>query len=1043
MRLGRSKLAAVTGAALALLASSSAALDAQGAVAGRVVAKSSSAPLSDVRVLLVGGNQFAITAADGRYTIRNVSNGAHEVRVVRVGFQEQKQPVTVTAGQTVTLDFTMTDVVVQLQEVVTTATGEQRKVELGNQVTTLGDVSKKVETGQIANLGDLLVAKAPGVVVLPGNMTGSAPTVRIRGLNSLAVNGSGISNAPIYIVDGIRINSGSINNVSTGGTQASFLNDISPEEIADVEIVKGPSAATLYGTDAANGVIVISTKKGRAGAAQWHWYAEGGVVDDRNSYPSQYANWGHTPANPGTQTRCTLVTISSGACVVDSLTSYNVLLNPSTSPIATGHRDQYGAQVSGGSDVVRFFISGDMENEIGPVKMPQFSVDRFNAAGVSVRDEWKYPEAFQRENFRTNLQASPTGKIDVSMNVGFSKTDQRLPQVDNNSFSYFYNALRNPGFNHPGLGYTGVGSLGEQLNGYAQFTPGDIMQRVVEQGIQRILGSSNASWRPFTWMQNDGTVGIDLAARDNLTLCHFNECPNSGATRLGSITDRHENNRNFTAKAASTATWQARSWANLKTTAGADYINIENDFTTATGSTLPPTAQTVGAAAVVGANNALPTAVKTLGVYAQEQFSFNDRLFLIAAVRSDQNSAFGTKFQRVFYPKFSGSWIVSDESFFPRIRFMDQLRLRAAYGASGVQPGATAALQTFGTAVNNIATPAGTSGIDTPGLIANALGNQNLKPERSAETEVGFEVALFGSRAHFDFTYYAKKTQDAIVAKPIAASAAPANLVRVENIASVENSGLEATLTTTILNYTNLGWDITIGGSHNSNKVASLGKDPVTGLNNPTIGTGATRDSLGLPVNAWLIRPYRFSDANKDGIITASEVTVDTSVTFLGYSNPRDVLTVQSGFDFLRRRLRVNVLLDYKGGFGLFDNTTQFYCQQTNQCHDTNVKGTALDRQAAFVANSLKNPNSIAGYLESGQFWRLREVAATVSLPTTLASKLRARDVGLSFAARNLKVWSNYTGTDPEANYATGDVQTDFNTTAPPTYFTLRLNLHY
>ncbi len=376
--------------AAATLLAMPAALRAQGTVTGQVTTAETNEPLSDARVMVVNTSLIVPTGADGRYTIRNAPTGNIEVRVLRVGYQEQKKAVAVSAGASVTVNFQMKQAIVQLQEIVTTATGDQRRVEIGNAVSTLGDVNQKVETTPITNIGDLLVAKAPGVVVLPGAMTGSAPTVRIRGLNSLATNGSGISNAPIYIVDGVHISAGSIN-LGSGGTQASFLNDLDPNEIEDIEIVKGPSAATLYGTNASNGVIVITTKKGRAGATRWTWYGEGGGVSDRNEYPTTYASWGHDAT--GKLTRCTLVSESQGSCLLDSLTSYNVLMNPTTSPIHLGHHDGYGMNASGGSDQVRFFVSGDMTNEMGPIFMPQFARRTLDSLGTPAHDEWINPEA--------------------------------------------------------------------------------------------------------------------------------------------------------------------------------------------------------------------------------------------------------------------------------------------------------------------------------------------------------------------------------------------------------------------------------------------------------------------------------------------------------------------------------------------------------------------------------------------------------------------------------------------------------------------------
>ena len=174
----------------------------QATVTGRVTAQESTEPLGDVRVIVVGTTVFAITNAEGRYTLRNVPPGTPEIRVLRVGYMEQKKRETVTAGQTTTVDFVLARAVIQLQEVVTTATGESRKVELGNTVATI-DVAKKLDDAPIKNMGDLLVAKAPGVQVLPANMTGGGSRVRIRGTNSIS-----LSNDPIYIIDGVRMTSG-------------------------------------------------------------------------------------------------------------------------------------------------------------------------------------------------------------------------------------------------------------------------------------------------------------------------------------------------------------------------------------------------------------------------------------------------------------------------------------------------------------------------------------------------------------------------------------------------------------------------------------------------------------------------------------------------------------------------------------------------------------------------------------------------------------------------------------------------------------------
>ena len=1031
----------------------------QATISGRVTAAESGQPVSDARVFLVGTSAATATSQDGRYSLRSAP-GEYVVRVLRVGFLEQKKTVTVPAGGAITLDFSMAASVIKLTEVVTTAIGQQRRVELGNSVQTLGDIATKVEQAPITNLSDLLVAKAPGVVVLPGNMTGSAPAVRIRGIKSIS-----LSSEPIYVIDGVRMNAASLN-VGTAslnnGTTVSMLNVLNPEEIADIEIVKGPSAATLYGTDAANGVIVITTKKGTSGPARWTWHAGAGSVQDRNNYPTQYSIWGHTPANPTASTRCILVTIASGACIADSTTSWNLLTDKSVSPITNGFNQQGGGQVSGGTDIVRYFISGDFEKEQGALAMPQYSQDFLTSTGSTLRDEWVHPEYFRRNSVRTNLNVAVNPKLDLAINAGYTNTDQRLPQIDNNTFSFIYQGMNNPGFKPtlamgcqttPAncLGYTNKGGLGEELGGYIQFTPANLFQVLGEQRIDRLITSASATWRPLTWLQNDATIGMDQAQRDLYQLCRFADCPASGTTRLGSATDTRAEDRNLSGKLISTAHWQPKTFLNLATTLGADYTNAETQTTSSGGNTLPPGANSPGQAAVQSAsalNNALTRANKTLGYYAQEQAAINDRLFLTVAARTDQNSAFGTQFQRVVYPKASLSYVVSDEPSFPKYNWMNQLRLRGSYGASGVQPGSVTALQTIQSSTVNIAaSPTATAGTDSPGLLFLALGNPNLKPERSTEREFGFDTRLFNSRLTFEYTYYNNATQDALIDVPIAASAGASQLTVTKNYGSVRNTGHEATLTLTLLDQRNIGWDMTVGGSHNTNKIESLGFDAY-GNPNPTVGVGANRDSSGFPIRGVYVRPFTYSDANGNGIIEASEVIVSPTWQYAGYSVPRDIVTIQNGLDLFQRKLHLSVLLDYKGGFSLYNSTSAFYCLNTNTCYDETHQSASLEDQARNVAQRYVNPatgvsTTTAGYWENGQFWRLREVGATLTVPQALSERLMARDASLTFTGRNLHVWTHYKGTDPESNYSTGNVQTDFSTISPPSYFTVRLNLHY
>jgi len=1034
------------------------ALQAQGTITGRVTQEGGT-PLPDARVLAIGTSLSTATNDSGRFTLKNVPPGAVTLQVLRVGYQSQRSTVTVAAGGIATADFVLKVAVAQLEEVVTTATGQQRKVELGNAISTLGDVGKRVEEVPTHSLSDLLIAKSPGVTLLPGTELGGAPSVRIRGVSSIS-----LSNAPIWYVDGVRYSSSDV----SSGTDVTFslLNSLNPEEIEDIEIVKGPSAATLYGTNAANGVVVITTKKGKAGSTKWSWNAEGRKVDDRVPYQDMYANWGHD-AKTGAIKRCQLATMVTannpgGDCVSDSLTHYNYMTDPSRTFVHDGKGSLFGGSVSGGNDQIRFFASGDFDNEIGPIQMQDFEVRRFDSLHVGVRDEWFHPSAQQRNSFRGNLSAALSPKFDLSISSGFSQLYNRIPPESDLIIALYYVGMQNYGFKGPGLDKVTTQADGTPLNDALQWAPGDIMQVTQNNNIQRFTGSTTGTWRPFSWMQNEGTAGIDFSSINFFQLCRLNECPPQTSTaRLGRVTDNQSRSRNFSAKIASTSTWNARQWLNFRTSVGGDYTNLENDFANTGGTLLPPGASTVAAASTKSASNRQPTAVKTLGAYVQEQAGIRDRLFLTAAVRTDQNSAFGTNFQKVYYPKLSGSWIISDESFFPQMSWLNQFRLRAAYGASGVQPGATAALVTYAAGTVNIPTKSSTvtSGTDTPSLVASQPGNADLKPERSTEFEGGFDSQLLSNKVHFEYTFWRKKTKDALININLAPSSAAAQLSPLLNIGSTKGWGHELQANAQLIDRRNFGWDVLVSGSHFSNEIVDLGIDPNTGkgrilaATNGSVTGGQTRQIAGHPINEQWYRPISYSDANGDGVLQISEVHVDSGMVAMGYRTPRDLISVQNGFDLFGRRFRIQALFDYKGGSSILDGANNFQCNTGPfACRDTQDPTAPLDRQAAAIAKTYGTViggttyKTSAGYFVNNQFWKFRELSATWQLPSAVTRQIRAqRGSTLVFGARNLHTWTSWTGIDPEANagLTQSEAQFEFQTTGLPTYFTMRLNLKY
>ncbi|HET7632887.1 MAG TPA: SusC/RagA family TonB-linked outer membrane protein [Gemmatimonadaceae bacterium] len=1013
---------------------------------GTVTAAETRLPLGGVTVAVFGTNITTTTADNGTYTLRNVPGGGVTIEARRLGFRAAQAKADVGAGQSSTVNFSLTAAVIQLQQVVATATGQQRRVELGNAISTLGDVSQTVQTRQPTNIADLIVAKAPGVSVLPTSTLGGAPTLRIRGSSSIS-----LSNAPIYYVDGVRYASNSTN--SGTDTDFSLLNSLNPEDIADVEIVKGPSAATLYGTNAANGVILITTKRGQAGAPQWNVFGQQGLIDDRTPYQTMYANWGHAPGG-GPPIRCQLATMGPTTCISDSLTSYNLLKDPVNTFVHTGQTKAYGMSVTGGTNQARYFVSADANSQVGPIQMPGFEVQRFASERTAVRPEWFHPEAARALNLRTNLFASVNPKLDLSVNIGYANTYNRLMPESDLILSLYYIGMENYGFKGPGLDKETEDNKGTPLHDYLQWAPGDVMQAISEQYVHRLTTSANAVWRPLSWMQNNATIGMDGTDLRYYSICRVNECPQFVDLRAGDVTDNRSNFRNYSARLISASTWHARPWITLQSKVGADYTNAQNDRLFTNGHTLPPGGERVNQAATRDVTSQLlPTAVKTLGFYVEEQAAFHDRLFVTGAVRTDQNSAFGTAFQRVFYPKASVSWLASNESYFPKWNWMGEFRFRAAYGASGVQPGATAALAIYNAGSVRIANRGSTSAQTLPGLFASSPGNANLKPETSTEFEGGFDTQLLNSRVGLNYTYYRKQTKNALISVPIAPSSGAPDLNLLENVGATRNSGHELTMTAQLLDERRVGWDVTLNGSHNTNVVLDLGTDPTTGQERIINAGGQTRQIVGYPMNSQWFRGYTYNDANGDGILQRSEVTVDTAFTYIGVNVPRDLFSVQTGVDLFSHQLRLTAMFDYRGGGNQQDGANNFQCNSfPKACRETQDPTAPLDQQARAIAKtfgSVTNGTTYKtgrGYWMSDQFWKFREFAVTYTLPTSAANRIRANaGSNIALSLRNIHTWSSFTGIDPEANYglSQSNNQNEFQSAAAPMYISLRVNLKY
>jgi len=349
-------------------------------------------------------------------------------------------------------------------------------------------------------------------------------------------------------------------------------------------------------------------------------------------------------------------------------------------------------------------------------------------------------------------------------------------------------------------------------------------------------------------------------------------------------------------------------------------------------------------------------------------------------------------------------------------------------------------------------------------LLANQPGNAKLKPETSSELETGFEADFFNRRLHLDFTHYVKNTTDALIALPIPASVGSPVLTLQQNIGKTRNWGNEVQANMVLLDRRSFTWDVTVSASHNDNKWVDLGQDPskcataaakAAGQECEDLVLGAgtvTQQRKGDPLFMQWYRRFNFADTNGDGIIQASEVTVEDTLSRIGVGFAKDMASIQTGFDLFQRRLRISGLFDYRSGGNTLEGN-YFQCSSAPKaCRDSQDPSAPLWMQARAVAvttGSKTNGTTFTtrlGYFQSAQFWKFRELSASYVLPTRVNRVLQSQNGStIVFGLRNIHTWTSFTGVDPEQNYGVNanEVSNDFNTSPPPTYITFRLNLKY
>ncbi|MCC6773074.1 MAG: SusC/RagA family TonB-linked outer membrane protein [Gemmatimonadaceae bacterium] len=980
-------------------------------IIGRVTDGAGGAPLEGAQVRVDGTNIGTITGDDGRYVISRIQPGQFQLRVIRIGYLAALKPATVRANESATVDFALTRAPYQLEGVVTTATGQTLTRELGNSIAKI-DAAKLVEEQPITSMQDVLNGRTAGVSMLASSGTvGGGARIRIRGLSSAS-----LSNDPLILVDGVRVEQASpalAGTLYVGGGRPSFLNNLNPDEIESLEIVKGPSAATLYGTQAANGVIVITTKRGKAGPPKWTLYGEGGTSYDPAEYPGIYYTEGRSPS--GATRGCLQWQQAVGDCTITQAYSRNLLEDAATTPIDRGQRQQYGAQVSGGTEAARYFISADWENELGLLRMPAAELDSlFKERGVTnIPRDQRIPNQLTKSSLRANLGVQLSPQADLSVSSGYVNSYNLLPQTGDNLQGVIGSGL----FGNPNPALANQWGFAPPSQGFA---------KSVSRYTNQFLNSATAVWRPTSFLSSRATLGMDWMAYNNeARVANGQGCLSCGIERQGVRTiDRWSNNR-WTLDLNTAASFNLRSDLTSKTAVGAQWNRDRLTGSLNTANILPPGGTTIDAGSQrVSGEQTIETV--SYGLYVEQTLGWRDKLFLTGAVRRDQNSAFGGDFGSIVYPKATLSWVALENS---DARWINQFRPRFAFGESGQQPTATAAI-TFLTPTTTTIFGQG----DVPAVTFGALGNTTIKPERSREIETGFDFTTLHNRVSLQVTYYDKKTTDALVNRPLPGSLG-AGASRIENVGTVTNKGIEVSLNARVVDRDDVRWDVGVEASGNKNRLESLaeGIPPLTGF--------GFQNRPGYPLfGLWWPRLTSFADANGNNIIEPSEVTVTDTAAFNGSTVPVRTISVNSSIGLFKDRLRMSGLLDYRGGFVSHNVNGMFQCAFRQNCAALHVAGYDLEEQAKAVAG----PRAFGAYGEKADFVRLREISVLYALTPNLASMVKASGVSIVLTGRNLALWTDFTSWDPENNTSgTDGPNYNFVQQAQPRVFLLRINLTY
>lgn len=964
--------------------------DGKGSISGIVLDSVTGEGLDGVSVSVVGLPVVSVSYANGSFSFDSVPLGRQQLIFKRIGYRNTGRFVDIEQGVNRFPNVRLWKTTTALSEVVTTATGQQRRLEVANDIVKI-DADKIRERAPVRGIADIIeAAQVPGVVVTRGSGDpGAATKIRIRGLGSISQ-----SNDPVLIVDGIW--------VDASVRSPSKLDDIDPATIQSIEIVRGPSAATLYGQDAANGVIVVTTKKGTTGSTRFTVSHNRDWGQTYGRLPLSYRGIGHSPITGLQISDCSIAMVVQYVCVQDSV----IVTDPNNRLLlreGVENNSKTTLQLEGGRGNILYALTGTYGTTIGVKKMSPIDRIRLRLLGHEIDNAFSRPTGLDRSSISSNLTISPTDQLNIGLALNGART-----LLKDNSYNLSQIVTLAP--------LDTVVFLDDPANPAKRFS-------TIESPTENtsVSVSSSLTWRVNRFLVT-GNAGLDRVMSDASSFTRRINCHpgRACADTVGSRIQENTQTTNYSFRfnvSNQLSLGKFDRFLEIRPTIGGDLRRTINTNLRVQVEDIPPGSNSLQSGTQGNSlYGKIPNA--TAGWYLNSSIGIFNRVYFDIGIRQDIGSAI-TSSSGAKYPKIGGSWLVSDEGFWPENRFVDLLRIRAALGYSAVQPDAQDIYGRYRASYAFI------DGRFVPSAVLSGGGNPSLLPERAGEFEVGADADLAGDRVRIGFTYAHSENTNTLVQRNLAPSAGTA-AVRKENIGRIRNQNIEVTTEARVLETDNLRMALNYNFAMNKNMVVSLGD---RGLPYPVTAMGKVAQGYPL-ASIWVRKVLGYNDDNGDGLLSLDEVVLTDSAHYVGTAQPR--LTSSFGINAtIFKRFSFDSRFAYQSSY-----VKQYTHNSGYGSMDVNAP---LSEQAVYVINDITGRRPVKD---------LRWTSASIGyhVPERLIDRLRMSSLVVSLQGSNLGLWTKYEGRDPSVNGSimTSEISTDNGFLTPrPRLFVLDFRVSF